>query len=90
MRIEWDYVADRIDVRAPSALDRRAMEFMGEGLEGERKLVGANNKERHRFREQLYTEFLQRFPESTYAPEIKWHLAKVVARRLGHQSESLG
>ena len=83
--VDWEYVPDRIDVQPASALDGRAMEFMAERLKAYRKLNRAGTAEPYEtFREQLYTEFLDRFPESVYAPEIKWHLAKVLADRLGH------
>jgi hypothetical protein len=82
--IDWEYVPVRVDVRSSSALDRRAMDFMGERLRAYRRLNRAGKAEPYAtFRERLYTEFLERFPESTYAPETKWHLAKVLADRLG-------
>ena len=85
VRVDWESVPVRIDVRGPSALDRRAWQFMAERLKtyGRRNRAGTAEP-LVAFREQLYTEFLERFPESVYAPEIKWHLAKVLARRLGH------
>ena len=82
--VDWEYVAVRIDVQPASALDRRAWQFMAERLKTYWRLNTAGKAEPYAtFREQLYTESLERFPESVYAPEIKWHLAKVLADRLG-------
>ncbi len=82
--IDWESVPVRVNAQPASALDGRAMQFMAERLKAYRRLNRAGKAEPYAtFREQLYTEFLERFPESVYAPEIKWHLAKVLADRLG-------
>jgi hypothetical protein len=85
-KIDWTYPPVQVRVGGQTVRDRMAMNFLRTRLmdhaeaarKGDAKPTGV-------FRIELHREFLDRYPDVVYAPEIRWELAKLLLNEVSSQ-----
>ncbi|UCC32196.1 MAG: hypothetical protein JSU86_07920, partial [Phycisphaerales bacterium] len=78
--IAWECPSVELRVEAQSWDDRKAVEFLRKRLlEYDEAPIDVHNETPvNVFRANLFREFLDRYPNAVYAPEIRWELAKLL------------
>lgn len=86
--VEWSFPISELRVQAPGPADRRAWEWLAPRLEQYEQALRHPNPgdESVSVRKvRIYHEFLVRFPDSSYAPAIRWETAKLLLSELGNK-----
>ncbi len=86
-QIVWDQPAAKLRVRPQGLRDRLAMEFLQQRLQEYDDAIRLGRAEKvNIFRAMLFREFLDRFGDTAYAPEIRWETARLLAGLLGNRA----
>ena len=89
--VEWTCPTTEMRVIPQTRRDRLGMDFLRAGIT-ERRAVDAGPDEdpsSNVFRIGLYREFLNRYPDVAYAPEIRWNLVRLLAAEIDSQHSVL-
>ena len=89
--VEWTCPITEMMVIPQTRRDRLGMDFLRAGIT-ERRAVDARPDEEpssNVFRIGLYRDFLNRYPDVAYAPEIRWNLVRLLAAEIDSQHSVL-
>jgi len=82
--IEWEIPEISVRVEGTQGKDREAMQFLTDRLQDDGSKEGRKRvASTHRIR--IFGEFLERFDETVYAPEIRWELSKLLKQEIGER-----
>ncbi len=85
--IDWEIPQVTVRVEPNSFKDRQAMDFL-------KLRMAANRNEQEKkslsaFRARIFSEFLDQFVDSAYAPEIRWELVGLLPEAIGERQSPL-
>ncbi len=85
-KVDWTSEVLAFTLTMPTGRDAAALEFLRQKANelAEHERTPEPGFRRVRFELSVYPQFLERFPDTIYAPEIRWRVAKLLDDELGN------
>jgi len=88
--IDWEIRGAVLRVERATTTDQSGITFLREKLQAYGAITDPGKQPSGPFRIALFADFLRRYEKSTYTPEIRWELAKLLQLELGNHTALYG